>query len=226
MWIIDPLWIVMALPALILSIWAQFKVSRAFKKYSQVRNYRGLTGAEAARAILDYNGLGNVAIEETGGWLSDHYDPMHRVLRLSPPVFRQPTVTALAVAAHEAGHAIQHKAGYKPLTLRTMMVPATMFSSNFAWILLLGGLLFSWKPLLWAGIALYSVAVLFTLVTLPVEFDASRRAKETLLAMGLVSQEEAKGVAEVLNAAAMTYVAAAVSAVLELLYFIIRASDQ
>ncbi len=222
----DPLWIILSLPAIILSLWAQAKVTRAFKLYSRVRNFHGLTGAEAAQKILQYHGINDVRIEEIGGVLTDHYDPTTKVLRLSPKVYEEPTVTALAVAAHEAGHAIQHKVGYAMLKLRTMMVKSTIISSYFAPFLLLAGFVLASAKFLWAGIILYSISVAFTLVTLPVEFDASRRAKETLQAMGLVNHAEAEGVEKVLNAAAMTYVAAAVAAILELLYFIIRASDR
>ncbi len=225
MFYFDPLYFLFLAPALLLSLWAQFKVKGATSKYSQVPSSSGMTGAQIARAILDAHGVSGVGIEMADGVLSDHYDPSKKVLRLSEGVYHGRSVTAAGIAAHEVGHAIQHKAAYRPLVLRQTLAPAAMFGSNLSWILLLVGVVLASTTLMWAGIGLFSLAVLFTLVTLPVEFDASRRAKEVLLQLGLVSNSDRAGVSAVLNAAAMTYVAAAATAVLQLLYFIFRATS-
>ncbi|MCX7851547.1 MAG: zinc metallopeptidase [Caldilineales bacterium] len=220
----DPLWLILALPGLLLGLWAQARVRSAFGQYSRVANSRGLTGAQAARLVLDYYGLHDVRIEETGGFLTDHYDPRHRVLRLSPDVGRSPSIAALGVAAHEAGHALQHAKGYMPLQLRTAIVPAVQFGS------FLGPLLFMIGFALQAfagfgfnlavlGLALFSLTAIFALVTLPVEFDASNRARKELMAMGILSPQEMAGVNKTLNAAALTYVAAAVAAIGQVLYY-------
>ncbi len=222
----DPLYFLILGPALLLSMWAQWKVKSAFTQYSRVSTFRRLRGAQVARQILDHYGLTDVTIERVSGFLSDHYDPIKRVLRLSPDVYDGISVVAVGVAAHETGHAIQHKMGYRPLALRTVLAPAASIGSQLSWWLLIGGFIISSIGLVYAGIALFSLAVLFTLITLPVEFDASRRAKEILNTMGLVNVTEAQGVEKVLNAAAMTYVAAAAVAVLQLLYFLIRANDR
>lgn len=221
----DPLYLLMILPALILSIWAQAKVKRAFHKYSEVRSSSGMTGAQVAQAILDANGVHGVPIEVSHGMLSDHYDPAHKVLRLSEDVFHGRSIAAAGIAAHECGHALQHKAAYTPLVLRQTIAPMAMWGSNLSWILMLAGFFLQAVSLIWGGIALFSVAVLFTLITLPVEFDASRRAKLVLPQLGLVSPSDREGVSAVLNAAAMTYVAAAATALLQLLYFVLRATS-
>lgn len=220
----DPLWLILALPGLLLGLWAQARVRSAFGQYSRVANSRGLTGAQAARLVLDYYGLHDVRIEETGGFLTDHYDPRHRVLRLSPDVGRSPSIAALGVAAHEAGHALQHAKGYMPLQVRTAIVPAVQFGS------FLGPLLFMIGFALQAfagfgfnlavlGLVLFSLTAIFALVTLPVEFDASNRARKELMAMGILSPQEMAGVNKTLNAAALTYVAAAVAAIGQVLYY-------
>ncbi len=224
--IFDPLYLMLLAPALILSIWAQAKVKRSYAKYAKVPSSTGLTGAEIAQRILDNNGLHEVKIERVGGMLGDHYDPSKRVLRLSPDVFAGRSVAAAGIAAHECGHALQHKAAYGPLVLRQTMAPAAIWGSNLSWILILAGLFLNLTGLTWVGIGLFSVAVLFSLVTLPVEFDASKRAKEILPSLGLVGPRDRDGVAAVLNAAAMTYVAAAATAVLQLLYFLMRANSR
>lgn len=218
----DPLYLLMIAPALLLSLWAQFRVKRNFARYQQVPSSSGLSGAQVAQRILRGNGIHDVTVEEVQGFLSDHYDPAHRVLRLSPPVYRGLSVAAAGIAAHEAGHALQHAQAYAPLRLRSALVPAASLGSNLSWILIMAGLLIQWTTLAWVGIALFSAAVLFSLVTLPVEFDASRRAKAVLPALGLVSPADQGGVSAVLNAAAMTYVAAAATAILQLLYFVLR----
>lgn len=224
--IFDPLYLMLLAPALILSVWAQAKVKRSYAKYAKVPSSTGLTGAEIAQRILDNNGLHEVKIERVGGMLGDHYDPSKRVLRLSPDVFAGRSVAAAGIAAHECGHALQHKAAYGPLVLRQTMAPAAIWGSNLSWILILAGLFLNLTGLTWVGIGLFSVAVLFSLVTLPVEFDASKRAKEILPSLGLVGPRDRDGVAAVLNAAAMTYVAAAATAVLQLLYFLMRANSR
>lgn len=221
----DPLYLMLLAPALILSLWAQWRVKRNFARYAEIPSSTGLTGAQVARQILDGNGIRNVGVEEVQGFLSDHYDPAHRVLRLSPGVYRSRSIAAAGIAAHEAGHALQHAKAYGPLALRTALVPAAQIGSNLSWLLLMAGMVLQWGGLMWAGIALFSAAVLFSLVTLPVEFDASRRAKEVLPTLGLVSSSDREGVSAVLNSAAMTYVAAAATAVLQLIYFVLRANS-
>jgi len=225
---LDPLYLLFALPGLLIGLWAQIKLSSAFGKYSNVPVQSGMSGAQAAREILDRAGLNNVPVEEIPGRLSDHYDPTKRALFLSSDNFQGRTVAAVGVAAHEAGHALQHQAAYGLFQARMALVPATKFAS-YAWtgILLLGWILgraFFAKFILLA-VALFAVLTLFQLVTLPVEFDASRRAKEQLFRLGLVHSDEAAGVNKVLNAAALTYVAALVGSVLELLYLLTLARD-
>ncbi|MCL2025403.1 MAG: zinc metallopeptidase [Leptospirales bacterium] len=220
---LDPLYIMMMVPVLLLSLFSSFRVKSAFKKYSNVNVRSGLTGAEVARRILDKNGLQDVSVVETSGFLSDHYDPIKRTVRLSPDVYRKATVSAVGVAAHETGHAIQHKQLYRPLVLRNMMVPVASVGSNFAWIVIMAGFVMGAFGLVKVGIALFSLVVLFQILTLPVEFNASSRAKNILASTGMVSGSETAGVNAVLSAAAMTYVAAATSAIMTLLYFLLRA---
>ncbi len=220
---IDPLYIIMLLPVTILSIVASIKVKTTFTKYSRVPNTSGMTGADVARRILDRNGLSQVQVTETGGFLSDHYDPTQKVVRLSPDVYRSSSLSAIGVAAHETGHAVQHAKAYTPLVLRNTMVPVAKIGSNFAWIVIIGGFILGFMGLVKFGIVLFSAVVFFQLVTLPVEFNASTRAKEMLASYGIVSQMELQGVNKVLSAAAMTYVAAAASSVMTLVYFLIRA---
>jgi Zn-dependent membrane protease YugP len=220
---LDPMYFVFAMPPMLLGLWAQFKVKSAFKKYSQVPAQSGVSGAEAARRILQRGGLGNVTIEIAQGMLSDHYDPGQKVLRLSDEVYRLPSIASVGVAAHEAGHALQDKMGYAPLQLRSFMVPAVTFGSNIGPILFMAGMFLAGTlgtTLAWAGIILFGGTALFALVTLPVEFDASRRAKELLVSQGIVSSAEMKGVNAVLDAAALTYVAAAAQAIMQLVYFL------
>ena len=214
------LYFLFALPALLLGLYAQYKVQRAFEKYSRVRTWRGITGAQAARHILDAFGLYDVRVEEVSGFLSDHYDPAHRVLRLSPKVARTPSIAAVGVAAHEAGHAIQHARGYWALQLRTAAVPTVQFGSWLGPLIFMVGLFVGMTGLAWLGVILFSATVVFALITLPVEFDASARAKRILVEQGLLMPEEMKGVNEVLDAAALTYVAAAIQAISTLLYYV------
>jgi Zn-dependent membrane protease YugP len=224
MMMFDPLYLVMLLPAMLLSAWAAWMTQARFARWSRVPNAHRMTGAAVARFILDRNGLENVPVVPVQGALSDYYDPSQRVVRLSQPVYYEGSISAMAVAAHETGHAIQHAKGYKPLALRSLAVPIASFGSNFAVIIIFAGLLLSFTELAWLGVILFGGTVLFQLITLPVELDASRRAKQELASLSLVSADEAGGVSQVLTAAAMTYVGAALSSILTLLYFVLRVS--
>jgi Zn-dependent membrane protease YugP len=227
--IFDSYSLLFLIPGLILGIYAQMKLSAAYSKYVRVRTETGLTGAQAAREILDRAGLQEVPVEEVGGHLTDHYDPTRRALFLSSENFRSPSLAAVGVAAHEAGHALQHQAAYAPLKLRMMLVPATQFAS-FAWMgilfvgMILGGPFFS--KFIWVSVAIFAVITFFQIVTLPVEFDASRRAKAQLLRFGLVHSHESGAVSQVLNAAALTYVAAMVSSIMQLLHLLLIARNR
>jgi hypothetical protein len=218
----DPLYFVIVGPAILLSIITQFWVQSAFKKFSNVPIAAGLSGAEVAQRIVSQAGLG-VRVERVQGFLSDHYDPLHRVLRLSPNVFDGRSISSVGVAAHEAGHALQHARNYLPLQWRSALVPITKIGTTLAWPLLLIGFLLGAVGLIKLGIIFFSAAVLFQVVTLPVEFDASRRAVGVIQQMGLVTTAEVGGVKKVLTAAAMTYVAAAAASIAQLLYFLVRA---
>jgi hypothetical protein len=217
----DPLYLVFALPGLLLGLWARSRVNSAFKKYKQVRTAQNVTGAQVARTLLDAQGLQNVQIEEVQGFLSDHYDPRTKILRLSPEVYRTPSVAAAGIAAHEMGHALQDAGGYFPLQIRSAIVPAAQFGSTLAPWIFIAGLLLNLTTLAWVGLILFGAAVVFTLVTLPVEFDASRRAKKLLTSNGVIIGNEVQGVNKVLDAAALTYVAAAVSAIGTFLYYLL-----
>lgn len=206
--------------AFAVSIWAQFRVKGTFNKWADVPASSGITGYEAARRILDANGLHDVPIEPVPGRLSDHYDPIHRVVRLSEPVYYESSISAISVASHEVGHAIQHKVHYPMLVLRHRIFPIVNFASGLAPFLLLAGFFFQMTGLLGLGIVFFSVAVAFQLITLPVEFNASNRARDIMVAEGFITNEEERGVAKVLNAAALTYVAAALISLLELLKYI------
>ena len=218
----SPLYLLFALPALLLGLWAQWRVRSAFTKYSGVRAASNITGAQAARRILDANGLQNVGVEQVQGMLSDHYDPRSKILRLSPDVYGTPSLAAVGIAAHEAGHAIQDKNGYAPLQLRSAMVPTVQIGSWLGPIIFLVGLFMSGAvgtSIAWIGLVVFGATALFALVTLPVEFDASKRAKQLLVANGVLAQQEVQGVDKVLDAAALTYVAAALQAIMTLLYY-------
>jgi Zn-dependent membrane protease YugP len=217
----DPLYLVFALPGLLLALWARSRVNGSFNKYKQVRTAQNVTGAEVARRLLDSQGLNNIQIEEGQGFLSDHYDPRSKVLRLSPDVYRTPSVAAAGIAAHEMGHALQDAGGYFPLQIRSAIVPVAQFGSTLAPMIFIGGLLLNLTSVAWAGLILFGAAVVFTLITLPVEFDASRRAKNMLASNGVIIGNEMQGVNKVLDAAALTYVAAAVSAVGTFLYYLL-----
>ena len=215
----DPTMIIL-IPAIIFTMYAQFKVSSTTSRYLRVNTYRGYTGERTARAILDSNGLYNVSIEMVRGQLSDHYDPRRNVVRLSQDVYYGTSITSVAVAAHECGHAIQHAKGYAPLSIRSSLVPVVNFASNASWALMLIGLMFRGGLLLKLGILLFSASVLFQIVTLPVEFNASSRAIVQMENLGIVEGKEIRQSRSVLSAAAMTYVAAALTSVLQLLRLI------
>lgn len=214
-------------PAVILGIYAQYKVSSTYKRYSKARAASGVTGAQAGRMLLDREGLSDVRIEVVPGHLSDHYDPRKRVLRLSESVASSDSLAALGVAAHEAGHAMQHASRYVPMQIRSAVVPAASFGSSFGPLIFLAGLFFtSFRPLMTVGIVLFTAAVIFQIVTLPVEFDASSRAMKLLQTNGLVAQSEAGGARKVLSAAALTYVAAALMSILMLARMILLSRDE
>ncbi|NTV46222.1 MAG: zinc metallopeptidase [Chlorobiales bacterium] len=223
MFYFDPLYLIFALPPLLLGMWAQFRVKSAFNRYSEVQTSTGISGAEAARRILDRSELRNVAVEQVSGMLSDHYDPRSKTLRLSDGVYGLSSIAAVGVAAHEAGHALQDKTRYLPLQFRSLMVPAVSIGSRVGPLVFMAGLIMAGTlgtTLAWVGLLLFAGTALFALVTLPVEFDASRRAKEILVSQGILSRQEMVGVNAVLDAAALTYVAAAVQSVMQLVYFL------
>lgn len=229
----DPLYMLVTLAALGFSLWATAKVKWAFAKYSKMPAYSGLTGAEVARRILEAQGIVDVSIEPTqhrqilgfggDGILDDHYDPRSKTVRLSPQIFQGTSQAAVAIAAHEVGHAIQHAKAYAPFKLRSVIAPAAAFGSSMAYIFILIGFFANALTMLKLGILFFSLAVAFQFVTLPVEIDASARAKRLLFEYGMIAPQDSKGVAGVLNAAAWTYVAAAAAALLELLYLLFRA---
>jgi hypothetical protein len=221
--IFDPLYLIILGVGFLLSMGAQAWVKSKVKKWQDVATERGMTGRQVAQAILDAEGIQNVTIEQVGGFLSDHYDPSSRTLRLSPDNYSGRSVTAAGIAAHEVGHAIQHKRGYLPMTIRQKMVPVANIGTNLGvWITIIG-LIVGLTGLAKVGVFLFAGFVAFTLITLPVEFNASSRAMDTLKSHSILSQDELGGVREVLTAAAATYLAAAVAAILQLLYWAFRA---
>lgn len=222
----DYYYLVLVVPTLLLSLYAQFKVKSAFSKYSQVQTIRKISGKEAAALLLRSNSISNVSIQRIGGSLSDHYDPSHKVLRLSDPVYDKTSIAAVGVAAHETGHAIQDKEKYAPLVLRSTLVPVANIGSTAGPYLALAGIIFRMNLLLNIGIILFACAVLFYLITLPVEIDASRRALKVLEHNAVLSQEELKGAKKVLSAAALTYVASALTAMANLLRLILISRDR
>ena len=217
----ENLYWVLLLPVFILSLYAQMQVSGSFRRYSRETNRRRMTGAQAAEAVLRANGVGGVAIRPTRGRLTDHYDPRDNTIYLSETVYAADTVAAVGVAAHEAGHAVQYAEGYAPVRLRSAIVSVTNLSSQASMVLLFIGLFLYSQMLFGIGILLFSVTTFFQLVTLPVEFNASRRAMDTIEGQGLLDEEEARGAGRVLKAAAMTYVAALLTSLLQLLRFLL-----
>jgi len=219
---IDTYYLILVIPAMIFSMWAQAKVNSTFKRYSQQRTYSGMTGYEAARRILAANGLYNVQVKRVAGNLTDHYDPKTNVIRLSDSVFGSNSVAAVGVAAHEAGHAVQYAQNYAPIKLRSAIIPVTNIGSQLSIPLVLIGAFMGMEPLINIGLLLFATVAVFQLVTLPVEFNASRRAVNALEMSGSIGDEELYGVKKVLGAAAMTYVAALAVAVANLLRLILR----
>ena len=218
----DPMYLLFMLPGLALSIWASYRTKSAFKKYSRVHPMNGLTGARAARMMLDRAGLHEVKVNRSQGFLSDHYNPASRSLALSESVHDSASIAAIGVATHEAGHAIQHARNYAPLWARSMLVPTASIGSSVGYFVMLGGLFFASQNMVFIGAVLFSMVLLFQIVTLPVEFDATARAKHLVVEYGIISPTEREGVDRVLNAAALTYVAAAVSTLFTLFYFLLR----
>ncbi len=217
---------ILVIPGLLLGLWAQMRVSSAFKKYSAVHARNGMSAEEVARSMLNRADCGDVSVRSVSGNLTDHYDPRNNTLRLSDGVYGSTSVAAIGVAAHECGHAMQQHEGYAPLKLRSALVPVVNLGSNLYFPIFLLGLLFSWEPLLYVGIACFALTLVFSLVTLPVEFNASGRALRVLEQQGYLSGEEMDGARAVLNAAAMTYVAAAISSLLQLVRLLIIARDR
>lgn len=219
----DPLYLLFVAPAFVLSLWASFRVKSAFNKYSKVRSSTGLTGAQAAERMLAAAGLRGVQVVRSHGFLTDHYNPINKTLALSEATYDSPSVAAIGIACHEAGHALQHAQGYQALKLRSALVPTANIGSTLGYMVMAAGLMFASAKVVVAGAILFSAVLAFQLVTLPVEFDASNRAKALSIQYGLILPQEREGMDRVLNAAALTYVAAAVSTLLTLLYFLMRA---
>jgi len=215
--------IILILPGLLLGLWAQARVKSAFAQYSKIHTQRGLPSQELVRQLLYRQGIVDISISPVQGILSDHYDSSSNTLRLSQGVYGSDSVAAVGVAAHEAGHALQKEQGYGPLALRSLMVPAVNIGSQLAWPIFMAGIIFSFRPLMYVGIAVFAAVVLFSLITLPVEFDASRRANQMLSESGYFTTEELNGVRAVLNAAALTYVASFISSLMQLLRLILIA---
>lgn len=221
---LDPLYWLFVGPTMLLAVFAQMRVKSAYSKWSNVGASSRMSGAQAAQRMMDHAGVRDVKIEAVQGFLSDHYDPRSKTLRLSPGVFQSQSVAAMGIACHEAGHALQHAQGYAALQLRSALVPVASIGSWLSWPLIFGGVLLNMANLTLLGVVAFSGVVLFQMVTLPVEFDASSRAKRQLTSLGILhSRQEADGVSAVLNAAALTYVAATITAIMQLLYFAMRA---
>ncbi len=229
MFLFDPLWFIIMLPPFIFMLYAQAKVSSTFNKYSRVANSQRITGVEAAHRLLRINGLDNVRVEGVKTRLGDHYDPSKKVLRLSPAVASTPSVAALGIVAHEVAHAVQDKVGYAFLRFRTSLVPVANLGSTLGYVFVILGLILAWlgtkfgMTMVWTGVLLFSLAVIFSLVTLPVEFNASNRARQMLRSTGMVSTQEYNAASAVLSAAALTYVAATLQAIAQLFYFVLLA---
>ena len=221
MFYFDPIYLCFMIPALALMGFASWYVRHSYNKWSQVRATSGLTGAQAAQRLISTGNLYGVQVQGTSGQLSDHYDPRNKTLFLSQGVANSPSVAAVAISAHELGHALQDSEDYFPMRVRSMLVPAVNIGSNLGWILIMIGLVLQQINIAYIGLAVFSAGALFALATLPVEFNASARAKELLYATGIIqSEEERRGVNQVLNAAALTYVAGLITAVLQLLYYV------
>jgi Zn-dependent membrane protease YugP len=217
----DPTYLLFMLPGFLLVMIAQWRVSGAYRKWGQIRNAINLTGAEAAQRLLAYGGMSNVRLESVPGKLTDHFDPRSNTLRLSQAVAQTPSVAAMAVAAHEIGHAMQERDDYFPLRFRSALVPMANIGSNLGWILILLGIVLGLYNVAWLGVVAFSIGALFALATLPVEFNASYRARRLLAEAGMVtSSEQMSGVNAVLDAAALTYVAALATAILQVLYWV------
>lgn len=229
MFFFEPTYLLLMAPAILLSLWASFRTKSTFKKYSKQRAMTGLTGAQAAQRLLDQAGITDVKVVATRGYLSDHYNPVNKTLALSEGVYASNSVAAIGVACHEAGHAIQHAKRYAPLGLRSMLVPTANIGSKLGyWVMLIGLIMIGMAgqigvTVVLIGAVLFSMVLLFQIVTLPVEFDASNRAKRLAVQYGIVTESERVGMDKVLNAAALTYVAAAISTLMTLLYFLLRA---
>ena len=219
----DPLYLLLMLPGMAVAGWAQTRIASAYREGSRYRVSSGVTGAKAAAVIMRSSGVDNVPIEPVAGQLTDHYDPSKKILRLSASNYQDSSLAAVGVAAHEAGHALQDASHYPLLVVRNLIVPLAGIGSNISFTALLAGLIFQSMTLVWVGILLFSTVVVFQLVNLPVEFDASRRAREQLQLTGLITPDEDQVVGKVLGAAAMTYVAATLTSILQLLFFVIRA---
>jgi uncharacterized protein len=222
MFYFDPLYFIILAPGILLALYATWKVKATFKRFSDVGIVSGLSGAEVAREMLRRNGIHDVGVEPHEGFLSDHYDPSAKMVRLSPDVFNGRSISAVGVAAHECGHALQHAEGYAMMTVRQKMVMPANIGSYFAYVAIIGGYFIHAMGLIWLGILLFSAVVLFQLVTLPVEFNASSRARALLVQSGMVTAAEGGEVGKVLGAAALTYVAALITSILTLVYYIIR----
>ena len=227
MFFLDPMYFLFMIPPILFMLYAQHKVSSTYKKYSRVASERRVTGAQAAYTLLRAHRLNEVKVEATKGRLTDHYDPRHKVVRLSEGVHSSPSVAALGIVAHEVGHAVQHNVGYAPMRIRSALVPAASLGSNLGYIfIILGFILYAFSRvgfflnIAWIGVLLFAAAVLFALVTLPVEYNASHRARQMLRSAGLISPREYQGASAVLSAAALTYVAALLQAVATLAYFV------
>jgi hypothetical protein len=219
----DPVYMLyVALPILAMTLLVQLLLKATYAKYSQIETQRGVSGADAARRILDLGGIHDVQVEEVGGFLSDHYDPRHKVLRLSPQNYQGRSIAAVGVAAHEAGHALQHAQAYAPLVLRNLAVPAAMLGSSMGYVVIVIGMAMHFRGLALLGLVFLGGVFIFQLVNLPVEFDASRRALAILPQSGILTVEENRGAQKVLGAAALTYVAAMVAALWELIYWAFR----
>ena len=214
-------YLIYVMPALLISMWASWNVKTTFSKYNRIGNRRGYTGAMVARRILDMNGLQHIRIERVSGSLTDHFDPSAGVIRLSDSTYSSTSVGALGVAAHECGHAIQHHLGYGPLKLRSLSVPIANIGSSLSWPLILLGLIMGWTGLAQVGVFLFTFVVLFQLITLPVEFNASSRALKILEGAGILMDTELRGASKVLRAAAMTYVASLLGSILQLLRLVL-----